>query len=73
MRTYPVVLNPSEVPTVYEAQFELWAEGQPSSAVDGSSRASFSEVDVRVERQLRFEYAKHRAKRHLPAGFQSSG
>ncbi|KAG6602839.1 uncharacterized protein IUM83_06923 [Phytophthora cinnamomi] len=71
MRTYPVVLNPSEDPTVYEAQFELWAEGSRHLPSMEALRASFSEVDVRVERRLRFEYTELRAKRHLSAGFQS--
>ncbi|KAG6584764.1 uncharacterized protein IUM83_19868 [Phytophthora cinnamomi] len=49
MRTYRVVLNPSEGPTVHDAQFELWAEGSRHLPSMEALRASFSEVNVRVE------------------------
>ncbi|KAG6615004.1 uncharacterized protein IUM83_08596 [Phytophthora cinnamomi] len=63
-----VVINRSEDLTVYEAKFELWAKGSRLLASIENLRASRSEVDVRVERRLRFEYAKLPAKHHVPAG-----
>ncbi|KAG6612738.1 uncharacterized protein IUM83_03135 [Phytophthora cinnamomi] len=63
-----VVINRIEDPTEYEAKFELWAEGSRLLSSMENRRASLSEVDVRVEGRLRFEYAKLPAKRHVPAG-----
>ncbi|EGZ25125.1 hypothetical protein PHYSODRAFT_363726, partial [Phytophthora sojae] len=45
MRTYPVI--------EYEAQFESWAEHSRKLSSMDALRASFSEVDVRIERKLR--------------------
>ncbi|KAJ8524231.1 hypothetical protein ON010_g16887 [Phytophthora cinnamomi] len=56
--------QPERDPTVYEAQFELWA-GESRHLME-ALRASFSEVIVRVERRFRFEYAKLRACCWLP-------
>ncbi|GMF53519.1 unnamed protein product [Phytophthora fragariaefolia] len=71
MRTYPVVLEPGEDYTENDARFELWVEKSRRLSSMDALRASFSEVDARLERRLRFDYAKLRAKRRLPAGFQS--
>ncbi|EGZ06917.1 hypothetical protein PHYSODRAFT_341085 [Phytophthora sojae] len=67
MRTYPVVLSPGEDSIEYEAQFESWAEHSRKLSSMDALRASFSEVDVRIERELRFDFAKVRAKRSLSA------
>ncbi|GMF51803.1 unnamed protein product [Phytophthora fragariaefolia] len=71
MRTYPVVLQPGEDSTEYDSRFELWVEKSRRLSSMEALRASFSEVDARLERRLRFDYAKLRAKQPLPAGFQS--
>ncbi|GMF55674.1 unnamed protein product [Phytophthora fragariaefolia] len=71
MRTYPVVLQPGEDSTEYDSRFELWEEKSRRLSSMEALRASFSEVDARLERLVRFDYAKLRAKRRLPAGFQS--
>ncbi|EGZ25651.1 hypothetical protein PHYSODRAFT_257816 [Phytophthora sojae] len=67
MRTYPVVLSPGEDSIEYEAQFESWAEHSRKLSSMDALRASFNEVDVRIERKLRFDFAKVRAKRSLSA------
>ncbi|EGZ19808.1 hypothetical protein PHYSODRAFT_496191 [Phytophthora sojae] len=67
MRTYPVVLSPGKDSFEYEAQFESWAEHSRKLGSMDALRASFSEVDVRIERKLRFDFAKVRAKRSLSA------
>ncbi|EGZ27786.1 hypothetical protein PHYSODRAFT_321520 [Phytophthora sojae] len=67
MWTYPVVLSPGEDSIEYEAQFESWAEHSRKLSSMDALRASFSEVDVRIERELRFDFAKVRAKRSLSA------
>ncbi|EGZ13122.1 hypothetical protein PHYSODRAFT_510933 [Phytophthora sojae] len=67
MRTYPEVLSPGEDSIEYEAQFESWAEHSRKISSMNALRASFSEVDVRIERKLRFDFAKVRAKRSLSA------
>ncbi|GMF39392.1 unnamed protein product [Phytophthora fragariaefolia] len=69
--TYPVVLQPGEDSTEYDSRFELWVEQSRRLSSMEALRASFSEVDARLERRLRFDYAMLRAKRRLPAGFQS--
>ncbi|EGZ19050.1 hypothetical protein PHYSODRAFT_332755 [Phytophthora sojae] len=50
MRTYPVVLSRGEDSIEYEAQFESWAEHSRKLSSMDALRASFSEVDVRIER-----------------------
>ncbi|EGZ11655.1 hypothetical protein PHYSODRAFT_250777 [Phytophthora sojae] len=65
MRPYPVVLSPGEDSIEYEARFESWAEPSRKLSSMDALRASFSEVDVRIERKLRFDFAKVRAKRSL--------
>ncbi|EGZ29092.1 hypothetical protein PHYSODRAFT_468991 [Phytophthora sojae] len=67
MRTYPVVLSPGDESIEYEAQFESWAEHNRKLSSMDALRASFSDVDVRIERKLRFDFAKVRAKRSLSA------
>ncbi|EGZ30358.1 hypothetical protein PHYSODRAFT_468157 [Phytophthora sojae] len=67
MRTHPVALSPEEDSIEYEAQFESWAEHSRKLSSMDALRASFSEVEVRVERKLRFDFAKVRAKRSLSA------
>ncbi|EGZ12528.1 hypothetical protein PHYSODRAFT_336951 [Phytophthora sojae] len=67
MRTYPVVLSPGEDSIEYEAQFESWAKHSRKLSSMDALRASFNEVDVRIERKLRFDFAKVRAKRSLSA------
>ncbi|GMF57211.1 unnamed protein product [Phytophthora fragariaefolia] len=71
MRTYPVILQPEDDSTEYDSRFELSVEKSRRLSSMEALRASFSEVDARLERRLRFDYAKLRAKRRLPAGFQS--
>ncbi|GMF45640.1 unnamed protein product [Phytophthora fragariaefolia] len=71
MRTYPVVLQPAEDSTEYDSRFELWVEKARRLSSMEDLRASCSEVDARLERRLRFDYAKLRVKRRLPSGFQS--
>ncbi|GMF62421.1 unnamed protein product [Phytophthora fragariaefolia] len=57
MRTYPVVLQPGEDSTEYDSRFELWVEKSRCLSSMEALRASFSEVDARLERRLRFDYA----------------
>ncbi|GMF47765.1 unnamed protein product [Phytophthora fragariaefolia] len=71
MRTYPVALQPGEDSTEYAPRFELWVEKSRRLSSMEALRASLSEVDARLERRPRFDYAKLRSKRRLPAGFQS--
>ncbi|EGZ05120.1 hypothetical protein PHYSODRAFT_534699, partial [Phytophthora sojae] len=67
MRTYPGVLSPGEDSIEYEAQFESWTEHTRKLSSMDALRASSSEVDVRIERKLRFDFAKVRVKRSLSA------
>jgi hypothetical protein len=63
MRMYPVVLIPGETAQANDVQFSNWfgrARQLPSLV---ALRASFFEVDVRLERRLRFEYAEVKTKR----------
>ncbi|ETI44333.1 hypothetical protein F443_10965, partial [Phytophthora nicotianae P1569] len=62
MRTIPVALNPGESQNAYEAQFQNWVELPSYNAL----RASFSETDIRLERRLRLDFAKSKARRQLP-------
>ncbi|GMF15654.1 unnamed protein product [Phytophthora fragariaefolia] len=71
MRTYPVALQPGGDSTEYDSRFELWVEKSRRLSSMEALRASFSDVDACLERRLRFDYAKLRAKRRLLAGFQS--
>ncbi|GMF47818.1 unnamed protein product [Phytophthora fragariaefolia] len=60
MRTYPVVFQPGEDSTEYDSRFELWVEKSRRLSSMEALRATFSEVDARLERRLRFDYAKLR-------------
>ncbi|EGZ23860.1 hypothetical protein PHYSODRAFT_325036 [Phytophthora sojae] len=66
-RTYPVVLGPGEDSIKYDVLFEFWAEHSRKLSSMEALRASFSEVDVRIECKLRFDFVKVRAKRSLAA------
>jgi hypothetical protein len=63
MRTYPVVLHPGETAQEDDVLFRKWVERSRQLPSLDALRASFSEVDVRLERRLLFEYAKVKAKR----------
>uniref|UniRef100_H3GYS0 Uncharacterized protein n=1 Tax=Phytophthora ramorum TaxID=164328 RepID=H3GYS0_PHYRM len=52
------------------AQFELWVEGARKLSSIVALQASFKKDDVLLERRLRFAFAKLKAKRQLPSGFQ---
>ncbi|EGZ24337.1 hypothetical protein PHYSODRAFT_393444, partial [Phytophthora sojae] len=56
---------------IYDAQFESWAEHSRKLSSMEALRVSFSEVDVRIERKLRVDFAKVRAKRSVVAIAQS--
>ncbi|ETP00172.1 hypothetical protein F441_22409 [Phytophthora nicotianae CJ01A1] len=66
MRTIPVVLNPGESENAYEAQFQNWVERARGLPSYKSLRASFSEIDIRLERCLSLDFAKSKARRQLP-------
>ncbi|KAG4043588.1 hypothetical protein PC123_g20947 [Phytophthora cactorum] len=67
MRTVPVVVRPGEATTAYEAQFQNWVERARRLPSYEALRASFSETDIRLERRLRLDFAKLKARRQLPA------
>ncbi|KAG4039893.1 hypothetical protein PC123_g24559 [Phytophthora cactorum] len=66
MRTVPVVVRPGEATTAYEAQFLNWVERARRLPSYEALRASFSETDIRLERRLRLDIAKLKARRQLP-------
>ncbi|KAG2904630.1 hypothetical protein PC115_g14906 [Phytophthora cactorum] len=66
MRTVPVVVRPRESTTAYEAQFLNWVERARRLPSYEALRASFSETDIRLERRLRLDIAKLKARRQLP-------
>ncbi|KAG3067412.1 hypothetical protein PC121_g10554 [Phytophthora cactorum] len=66
MRTVPVVVRPGEATTAYEAQFQNWVERARRLPSYEALRASFSETDIRLERRLRLDFAKLKARRQLP-------
>jgi hypothetical protein len=72
MRTYPVVLLPGETALEDDVLFRNWVERARQLPSLDALRASFSEVDVRLERRPLFEYAKVKTKRlrlrHGPQG-----
>ncbi|KAG3170929.1 hypothetical protein PI124_g11587 [Phytophthora idaei] len=65
-RTVPVVVRPGEATTAYEAQFQNWVERARRLPSYEALRASFSETDIRLERRLRLDFAKLKARRQLP-------
>jgi len=67
MRTYPVVLLPGETAQEDDVLFRNWVERARQLPSLDALRASFSEVDVRLERRLLFEYAKVKTKRQAPS------
>ncbi|KAG3148318.1 hypothetical protein PI124_g10112 [Phytophthora idaei] len=66
MRTVPVVVRPGEATTAYEAQFQNWVERARRLPTYEALRASFFETDIRLERRLRLDFAKLKARRQLP-------
>jgi hypothetical protein len=67
MRTYPVVLLPGDTTLEDDVLFRNWVERARQLPSLDALRASFSEVDVRLERRLLFEYAKVKTKRQAPS------
>ncbi|ETP48308.1 hypothetical protein F442_05924, partial [Phytophthora nicotianae P10297] len=63
MQTVPVVLAEGETTGAYEAQFQNWMGLARRLRSDDALRASFSETDIRLERRLRFDFAKRQTKR----------
>ncbi|KAG4042277.1 hypothetical protein PC123_g22223 [Phytophthora cactorum] len=66
MQTVPVVIRPGEATTAYEAQFQNWVERARRLPSYEALRAIFSETDIRLERRLRLDFAKLKARRQLP-------
>ncbi|KAG4233197.1 hypothetical protein PC116_g18589 [Phytophthora cactorum] len=66
MRTVPVVIRPGEVTTAYEAQFQNCVERTQRLPSYEALRVSFSEIDIRLERRQRLDFAKLKARRQLP-------
>ncbi|ETM98109.1 hypothetical protein PPTG_19749 [Phytophthora nicotianae INRA-310] len=66
IRTIPVVLNPGESENASAAQFQNWVERARGLPSYKSLRASFSEIDIRLERCLSLDFAKSKARRQLP-------
>ncbi|KAG3060671.1 hypothetical protein PI124_g22878 [Phytophthora idaei] len=66
MQTVPVVIRPGEATTAYEAQFQNWVERARRLPSYEALRASLSETDIRLERRLRLDFAKLKARRQLP-------
>jgi hypothetical protein len=67
MQTYPVVLLAGETAQEDDVLFRNWVERARQLPSLDALRASFSEVDVRLERRLLFEYAKVKTKRVAPS------
>ncbi|ETI44331.1 hypothetical protein F443_10966 [Phytophthora nicotianae P1569] len=65
MQPIPVVLNPGESQSAYEAQFQNWVELARRLPSYNALRASFSETDICLERRLRLVFAKSKARRQL--------
>ncbi|ETI35462.1 hypothetical protein F443_18199 [Phytophthora nicotianae P1569] len=63
MQTVHVVLAEGETTGALEAQFQNWVELARRLHSYDALRASFSETDIRLERRLRFDFAKSQAKR----------
>lgn len=63
MRTIPVVLAQGELLHEDDAQFENWVHRARHLSSLEALRASFGEADVRLERRLRFDFAKVKTKR----------
>ncbi|ETO63955.1 hypothetical protein F444_18416 [Phytophthora nicotianae P1976] len=63
MQTVHVVLAEGETTGALEAQFQKWVELARRLHSYDALRASFSETDIRLERRLRFDFAKSQAKR----------
>jgi hypothetical protein len=58
MRTYPVVLLPGETAQEDDVLFRNWVERARQLPSLDALRASFSEVDVRLERRVVLQYTK---------------
>jgi anti-sigma-K factor RskA len=67
MRTYPVVLLAGETSQEDDALIRNWVERARQLPSLDALRASFSEVGVRLERRLLFEYAKVKTKCQAPS------
>jgi len=67
MRTYPVVLLAGETAQEDDVLFRNWVERARQLPSLDALRASFSDVDVRLERRLLFEYTKVKSKRVGPS------
>ncbi|CEG36436.1 uncharacterized protein PHALS_02983 [Plasmopara halstedii] len=72
MQTIPVVLAPGESATDDEALFQLWVQRKRKTSSLYNLQLSHKEVAVRVERHLRFEFAKLKARRRLPSDYRSA-
>jgi hypothetical protein len=66
-RTYPVVLLAGETAQEDDVLLRNWVERARQLPSLDTLRVSFSEVDVRLERRLLFEYAKVKTKRQAPS------
>ncbi|KAG2931276.1 hypothetical protein PC117_g13523 [Phytophthora cactorum] len=66
MGTIPVVIRPGKATTAYEAQFQNWVERARWLPSYEALRASFSETDIHLERRLRLDFAKLKARCQLP-------
>ena len=71
MRTCPRVLHPGESSDDDEVHFMRWVEKARKLPSLEALMASYTEVDARVERALRFAFAKLKAKRKLSYGYRT--
>ncbi|CEG42853.1 uncharacterized protein PHALS_13093 [Plasmopara halstedii] len=66
MLTIPVVLTPGKTATDDDELFERWVQRHRKPFSLSTLQQSNKELDVRVERHLRFEFSKFKAQRRLP-------
>ena len=64
-RTIPVVFNPGESKADDDSTFTRWAHRARRLPSMNALRSSVSKADVRLERKLRYEFAKLKAKGQL--------
>ena len=65
LKTIPIVLFPGETPEEDESRLVIWVYSERHLRNFRALRASYSDVDVRLERKLRYEFAKLKARRKL--------
>ncbi|RLN97971.1 hypothetical protein BBJ28_00025255, partial [Nothophytophthora sp. Chile5] len=70
IRGIPIVRGPQETEAQYEALFQRWCEEVRHLPSLSTLQDSWSKDDVLIERRLRFDFAKLKARRQLPPGYR---